>query len=170
MAGLRGRRRRPGRATLIPESALLQLPVFTMLRRNVDSSVIVALVAPARRGGIAAAAKARVYLARRNPEAAFRATGERRGLAWLFAPRGEQRRLYVHPGARRLSGLDGLLRLLARAHADLCGAIVDRLDVPKLVLDVRHGRLARAAPPNLRFRRRPVRARDVPRKQPSWPG
>jgi hypothetical protein len=52
-----------------------------------------------------------------------------------LAPRSEQRRLYVLIQERGLSGLDGLLAYW-RAHADLCGAIVDRLDVPKLVLDV----------------------------------
>ena len=30
--------------TVVPESALLQLPVFTMLRRNVDAAAIAALV------------------------------------------------------------------------------------------------------------------------------
>jgi hypothetical protein len=42
---------------------------------------------------------------------------------------------YTFIQERGLSGLDGLLAYW-RAHADLCGAIVDRLDVPKLVLDV----------------------------------
>jgi hypothetical protein len=119
--------------TLIPESALLQLPVFTMLRRNVDSSVIVALVA--RLVEAASLLRPRlVYLARRNPEAAFRATGERRGLAWLL-PLVANSAGYTFIQERGLSGLDGLLAYW-RAHADLCGAIVDRLDVPKLVLDV----------------------------------
>jgi hypothetical protein len=119
--------------TLIPESALLQLPVFTMLRRNVDPSIIVALVARL----VEAASPLRprlVYLARRNPEAAFRATGERRGLAWLL-PLVANSAGYTFIQERGLSGLDGLLAYW-RAHADLCGAIIDRLDVPKLVLDV----------------------------------
>ena len=42
---------------------------------------------------------------------------------------------YTFIQERGLSGLDGLLAYW-RAHADLCGAIVDRLDMPKLVLDV----------------------------------
>jgi hypothetical protein len=42
---------------------------------------------------------------------------------------------YTFIQERGLSGFDGLLAYW-RAHADLCGAIVDRLDVPRLVLDV----------------------------------
>jgi hypothetical protein len=119
--------------TLIPESALLQLPVFTMLRRNVDPSLIVALVAKL----VEAASPLRptlVYLARQNPEAAFRALGESRGLSWLLSHMANSPG-YTFVQARGLSGLEGLLAYW-RAHADLCGAIVDRLDVPKLVLDV----------------------------------
>jgi len=122
--------------TLIPESALLQLPVFTMLRRNVDPSLIVALVARL----VEAASPLRprlVYLARRNPEAAFRALGESRGLAWLL-PHVANSVGYTFVQARGLSGLEGLLAYW-RAHADLCGAIVDHLDMPKLVLDVDTG-------------------------------
>jgi hypothetical protein len=119
--------------TLIPESALLQLPVFTMLRRNVDPSLIVALVAKL----VEAVSPLRprlVYLARRNPEAAFRALGESRGLAWLLSHMANSPG-YTFVQTRGLFGLEGLLAYW-RAHADLCGAIVDRLDMPKLVLDV----------------------------------
>jgi hypothetical protein len=119
--------------TLIPESALLQLPVFTMLRRNVDPSLIAALVARLVEAATPLRPKL-VYLARRNPEAAFRAIGESRGLAWLL-PHVANSAGYTFIQERELSGLDGLLAYW-RAHADLCGAIVDRLDVPKLVLDV----------------------------------
>jgi len=122
--------------TLVPESALLQLPVFTMLRRDVDPSVIVALVARL----VEAASPLRptlVYLARRDPEAAFRALGESRGLAWLL-PHVANSAGYSFVQSRGLFGLDGLLAYW-RAHADLCGAIVDRLDLPKLVLDVDAG-------------------------------
>ena len=69
--------------TVLPESALLQLPVFTMLRRNADPAAIAALVSRL----VEAAAPLRptlVYLARRDPEGAFRDIGERRGLAWLL--------------------------------------------------------------------------------------
>jgi len=119
--------------TLIPESALLQLPVFTMLRRNVDRSLIVELVLRL----VEATSPLRprlVYLARRDPEAAFRALGESRGLAWLLSHVANSAG-YAFVQARGLFGLDGLLAYW-RAHADLCGAIVDRLDMPKLVLDV----------------------------------
>jgi hypothetical protein len=122
--------------TLIPESALLQLPVFTMLRRDVDPSLIVALVARLSE----AASPLRptlVYLARRDPEAAFRALGESRGLAWLLSHVANSAG-YTFVQARGLSGLEGLLACW-RAHADLCGAIVDHLDMPKLVLDVDTG-------------------------------
>ena len=101
--------------TLIPESALLQLPVFTMLRRNVDPSLITALVARL----VEAATPLRptlVYLARRNPEAAFRAIGESRGLAWLL-PHVANSAGYTFIQERGLSGLDGLLAYW-RAHAE----------------------------------------------------
>lgn len=119
--------------TVIPESALLQLPVFTMLRRNVDPSLIAALV----RGLVEAAAPLRptlVYLARKDPGAAFRAIGERRGLSWLLHHMGNSDG-YTFTRARGLSGFEGLLAYW-RAHAELCGTIVERLDVAKLVLEV----------------------------------
>jgi hypothetical protein len=122
--------------TLIPESALLQLPVFTMLRRNVDPSVIAALVVRLVEA-VSPLSPTLVYLARRDPGAAFRALGESRGLAWLL-PHVANCAGYTFVQARGLFGLDGLLAYW-RAHADLCGAIIDRLDVPKLVLDVDTG-------------------------------
>jgi hypothetical protein len=54
-----------------------------MLRRNVDPAVITALVGRL----VEAVAPLRprlVYLARRDPEGAFRAIGEQRGIAWLL--------------------------------------------------------------------------------------
>jgi hypothetical protein len=62
--------------TIVPESALVQLPVFTVLRRNVENSLITGLVDRL----VAAVAPLRpmlVYLARRDPDAALRALGER---------------------------------------------------------------------------------------------
>ena len=119
--------------TVLPESALLQLPVFTMLRRNADPAAIAALVSCL----VEAAAPLRptlVYLARRDPEGAFRDIGERRGLAWLLQHAASSHG-YAFTQARGLSGLEGLLAYW-RAHAELCGAIVERLDLPKLVLEV----------------------------------
>jgi hypothetical protein len=118
--------------TVIPESALLQTPVAAMLMRNADPVAIETLV---RRLVESAAplAPALVYLARRDPDAAFRGIGERRGMAWLLhhvqASAG-----FAFTRARRLTGLNGLLTYW-RAHAELCEAIVDRLDLPKLVID-----------------------------------
>ena len=118
--------------TLVPESALLQLPVFTMLRRNVEAAVIAALVD--RLVEAATPLQPRlVYLSRPDPEAAFRAIGERRGFAWLsyhIAHSGG----YTFVQARGLSGLEGLLAYW-RAHAEVCAAIVDQVRLPKLVLD-----------------------------------
>jgi hypothetical protein len=119
--------------TVIPESALLQLPVFTMLRRNNDPSAIAALVSRL----VETAAPLRptlVYLARRDPEAAFRAIRERRGLAWLLQHAASSDG-YAFTQARGLSGVDGLLAYW-RAHAELCAAIVARVDIPNLVLEV----------------------------------
>src|SRR5262249_60317451 len=67
--------------TVVPESALLQLPVFTMLRRNVDAAAIAVLVD--RLLEAAAPLQPRlVYLSRPDPVAAVRAIGERRGFPW----------------------------------------------------------------------------------------
>lgn len=120
-------------ATIIPESALLQLPVFTMLRRNVETAVIRALI-PRLVEAMAPLRPTLVYLARRDPEAAFREIGERRGLSWLLHHAGDSAG-YAFTRARGLSGFGGLLAYW-RAHAELCDAIVKALDVPKLVLDV----------------------------------
>ena len=119
--------------TVIPESALLQLPVFTMLRRNADPSAIATLVSRL----VETAAPLRptlVYLARPDPEAAFRAIGERRGLAWLLRHAASSGG-YAFTQARGLSGVEGLLAYW-RAHAELCNAIVEGVDIPKLVLEV----------------------------------
>jgi hypothetical protein len=123
----------PTAATVIPESALLQLPVAAMLTRNVEPERIAALV---RRLAevVVPLRPALVYLARRDPAAAFRALDERRGVSWLLwhvqASAG-----FAFTQARGLSGLDGLLAYW-RAHAEVCGAIVATLALPALVLDV----------------------------------
>jgi thymidylate kinase len=119
--------------TVVPESALLQLPVFTMLRRNVDPSLITALVGRLVEA-VAPLRPTLVYLARRDPEVAFRAIGEQRGITWLLHHMAESGS-YQFIQTRGLSGLDGLLAYW-RAHADLCGTIVERIDLPKLVLEV----------------------------------
>jgi hypothetical protein len=119
--------------TVVPESALLQLPVFTMLRRNLDPTVIADLV-----GRLVEAARplrpSLVYLARRDPEGAFKAIGERRGIAWLLHHVASSSG-YAFVQARGLTGLEGLLAYW-RAHAELCDKLVDQADLPQLVLDV----------------------------------
>jgi hypothetical protein len=118
--------------TVIPESALLQLPVFAMLTRDVEPARIETFVRRLAEA-VAPLSPSLVYLARPDPEAAFRAIGERRGLAWLLhhvqASTG-----FAFTRSRGLTGLDGLLAYW-RAHAELCGAVVGRLDVPALVLE-----------------------------------
>jgi hypothetical protein len=119
--------------TVVPDSALLQLPVFTMLRGNADPVIITALVHRL----VEAAAPLRptlVYLARRDPDAAFRAIGERRGLSWLLYHAGNSDG-YAFTRTRGLSGFEGLLAYW-RAHAGVCGAIVERVDIAKLVLEI----------------------------------
>ena len=119
--------------TIIPESALLQLPVITMLRRNVDPGMIAALVNRL----VEAAAPLRpilVYLGRSDPEAALREIGERRGLSWLLHSAATNE-ASPFTQARGLAGFDGLFAYW-REHAQLCNTIVKALDVPKLVLDV----------------------------------
>ena len=122
--------------TIIPESALLQLPVFTMLRRNVETSIITGLVERLVEA-VAPLRPTLVYLARSNPEAALRAIGERRGLSWLLYHAGTSEG-FTFNQARGLAGFDGLFAYW-RAHAELCDAIVETLDVPKLVLDIDSG-------------------------------
>jgi hypothetical protein len=119
--------------TIVPESALLQLPVFTMLRRNVETSVITGLVERLVEA-VAPLRPTLVYLARRDPDAALRALGESRGLSWLLHHAGSSDG-YAFTQARGLSGFDGLFSYW-RAHAALCDRIVEAIDVPKLVLDV----------------------------------
>ena len=123
-------------ATIVPESALLQLPVFTMLRRNVETSIITGLVHRL----VEAVAPLRpklVYLARRDPEAALRAIVERRGFSWLLHHAGSSEG-FQFAQARGLAGFEGLFAYW-RAHAELCDTIVEALDVPTLVLDVDSG-------------------------------
>ena len=119
--------------TIIPESALVQLPVFTMLRRDVDAAIIAGLVDRLAEA-VAPLRPTLVYLARRDPEAALRALGERRGLSWLLHHAGNSDG-YAFTHARGLSGFDGLFAYW-RAHSALCEKIVEAIDVPKLVLDV----------------------------------
>ena len=119
--------------TIIPESALLQLPVFTMLRRNVEDSVITGLVDRL----VEAATPLRptlVYLARRDPQTGLRAIGEHRGLSWLLHNAATSEG-FTFTQARGLTGFDGLFAYWS-AHAKLCDTIVEALGVPKLVLDV----------------------------------
>src|SRR5215831_2757194 len=122
--------------TIVPESALLQLPVFTMLRHDVETSLITGLVE--RLAEAAAPLRPKlVYLARRDPETALRAIGEHRGFSWLLLNAGSSEG-FPFTKARGLAGFDGLFAYW-RAHAELCDAIVETLDVPKLVLDVDAG-------------------------------
>jgi hypothetical protein len=118
--------------TVIPESALLQGPVYTMLTRDAEPAVIETLVHRLLEA-VAPLRPALVYLERRDPRAAFRAIGERRGMAWLLhhvqASTG-----YAFTRARGLSGLDGLLAFWG-AHGELCDAIVEKLALPRLVLE-----------------------------------
>ena len=92
--------------TIIPESALLQLPVFTMLRRNVDAAIIVGLVDRLVEA-VAPLRPTLVYLARRDPEASLRALGKSRGLSWLLHHAGSSDG-YAFTQALGLSGFDGL--------------------------------------------------------------
>lgn len=123
-------------ATVVPESALLQLPVFTLLRRNVETAVITELIGRLVEA-VAPLRPTLIYLTRRDPETALRALGESRGLSWLLHHAGSSDG-FPFTQARGLSGFDGLFAYW-RAHAELCDTIVKALDVPKLVLDVDAG-------------------------------
>jgi hypothetical protein len=119
--------------TVIAESFLLQRPVFTMLRRDVDAPSIEALVN--RFADAVAPLRSRLVLLRHpDPAAAWRAIAATRGpdfMAGALARSAD----WAFLQSRGLSGLDGVLAYW-RAHGALCDAIAAQLRMETITLDV----------------------------------
>jgi thymidylate kinase len=122
--------------SLVAESVLLQAPVFTMLRRDVEAGLIEGLlnrladvIAPLR--------PTLIYLAHADPERAWRAIAARRGgdFAVKAVKRSEE---WPYTRSRSLAGLDGVLAYW-RAHGALCDRIASWLPMHTLRLDVSAG-------------------------------
>ena len=124
------------REVVVADSFLLQRPVFTMLRRDVEPASIETLI-----GRFADAVAPRrprlVHLLHPDPAASWRAIAAKRGAGFVA---GAIARSAEWPflSSRGLTGLDGVLAYW-RAHGRLCDAIVSRLAMETLVLDVSVG-------------------------------
>jgi hypothetical protein len=120
----------------ILESAWLQDPLLTMLRRDLDRILIRAFIGKtveAMRG----LDPVLISLSHPEPEAAMRRLWERRGASWvLFHVMRNDASAFAR--ARALSGVDGLLRYW-REHNDLAEAVVRDAGMPTLRLDCRAG-------------------------------
>src|ERR1051326_683124 len=120
--------------TLIAESALLQAPVFSMLRRDA-APVLVERLVNGLAGAVAPLAPRLIYLSHPEPARAWRAIAARRGGQWVaqHVRRAEE---YEYLQTRGLSGLDGLLAYW-QAHGALCDAIASWLPMETMVVVAR---------------------------------
>ncbi len=124
----------------VMESALLQYPVFVMLRRGVAPDVIVAFLRTVA-DIIRPLAPRLVYLATPDPERAYRTVIDRRGGAALIErllPAYETGEAGAFFHARGLHGFDGLVAYW-REHNAVCERAVEALHVDTLVADPRDG-------------------------------
>jgi hypothetical protein len=129
-----------GNALIVMESALLQYPVFVMLRRGLSAEVMVAFLK-----GVAdiirALAPRLVYLAAPDPDAAYRTVMAQRGGAALIEtllPAYETGDAGEFFRARGLHGFDGLLAYW-REHNAICERAIEALELQTLVVDPRDG-------------------------------
>jgi hypothetical protein len=129
-----------GDALIVLESALLQYPVFVMLRRGVAAEVIIAFLRSVA-DIIRSLAPRLVYLAAPDPDVAYRAIiARRRGAAAIEAmlaayETGEAGEFFR---ARGLQGFDGLLAYW-REHNAICERAIEVLELETLVVDPRDG-------------------------------
>jgi hypothetical protein len=121
---------------IIAESYLLQRPVFTMFRRDVDAAGVEALV---RRfaEAVAPLRPRLIQLAHPDPAASWRAIAAKRGPTFTTAAIARAAD-WPFLQARGLSGLDGVLAYW-RAHGALCDAIAARMPMEMLAVDVSTG-------------------------------
>jgi hypothetical protein len=127
-------------ALTVMESALLQYPVFVMLRRGVAPDVIVAFLRSVA-DIIRPLAPRLVYLATPDPARAYRTLTDRRGGAALIErllPAYETGEAGTFFRARGLHGFDGLVDYW-REHDAVCERAVEALDLATLVVDPRDG-------------------------------
>lgn len=122
--------------TVVADSALLQRPVFTMLRRDVETPLIERLLNRLA-DAVAALHPRLVYLGHRDPEHAWRAVAARRGPGFTVSAvrRSEE---WPFTQSRGLAGLNGLLTYW-RLHGALCDHVVSWLPMSTLRLDVTDG-------------------------------
>jgi hypothetical protein len=122
--------------TLVAESVLLQLPMFTMLRRDVSPAMIEQLLIELARTVNPLHPKL-IYLAHPKPEEAWHAIAEQRGAEFVAgAVRRSNEWAFLH--SRGLSGLPGVLAYW-RAHGALCDDVVSRLPMETLTVDMSDG-------------------------------
>lgn len=120
----------------IMESALLQYPVFVMLRRGVATDTIVAFLLSVA-DIIRPLAPRLVYLKTSDPDRAYRGIIARRGGAALvdtLLPAYETGEAGEFFRARGLHGLDGLLAYW-REHNAICERAIDVLGLDTLIVD-----------------------------------
>jgi hypothetical protein len=124
----------------IMESALLQYPVFVMLRHDVAPDVIVAFLRSVA-DVVRPLAPRLVYLAAPDPEAAYRAIITRRGgpaLVDSMLPAYETGEAGAFFRARGLHGFAGLLAYW-REHNAVCERAIATLGLQTLIVDPRDG-------------------------------
>jgi hypothetical protein len=127
-------------ALTVMESALLQYPVFVMLRRGVAPDVIVAFLRSVA-DIIRPLAPRLVYLATADADTAYRTTIARRGgraLIEKLLPAYETGEAGEFFRARGLHGLDGLVAYW-REHNAVCERALGVLDLETLVVDPHDG-------------------------------
>jgi hypothetical protein len=120
----------------IMESALLQYPVFVMLRRGVAANTIIAFLLSVA-DIVRPLAPRLVYLKTSDPATTYRAIIARRGGAALIdtlLPAYETGEAGEFFRARGLSGLDGLLAYW-REHNAICERAVEVLDLATLIVE-----------------------------------
>jgi hypothetical protein len=120
----------------ILESAWLQFPIATMLRRNVDDRIITAFVRKTVET-MHDLEPALVYLSQPFPEKGMRQLFESRGMAWgLLHVAGAETSAFAR--SRGLSGVDALMRY-SREHNALAEALAADAGMPTLTVDPRSG-------------------------------
>ena len=120
----------------ILDSAWLQVPLFVMLRQDVDRRVIRTFIRTTV-DAMRSAGPALVYLSQPDPVGGMRRLFEERGMAWalLHAGRSDASRYQRNRGIR---GIDGLLHYW-REHNALAEAIAREPGMPALILDPHEG-------------------------------
>jgi predicted kinase len=125
-----------GSETVIVDGALLQLPVFSMLRRNAERPAVERLVNRLA-GTVESLHPHLVCLVHRDPAKALRAVGIRRGAAWVAqqVARADQ---WEFTQTRGLAGVDAVPAFW-KEHGGLCDDIMATLPMKKTVVDVAEG-------------------------------